>query len=160
MGMWPEVLMPSSLFQEPQKFQKKWVAVGGELLREQNDWLMMQFASGLRTIEEAFRLAETKDAEELRTKTMTLWQKSIDFLRQTSEGQIRGLQNAVTKWAELMKKGYWPTTPSIPESPVKEKKPDGGEGSKVPVKAMSDREELKEAMTEYEMTKGDWSKGR
>jgi hypothetical protein len=151
MGMWPGALMPPSPFEEPQTLQKKWMEVGGELLRKQNDWLMIQITNGLRTIEEAFRLVEAKDAEELRTKTIKLWQKSFDCLRQTSEGQIRGLHNAVAKWTELMKKGYRPATQPRPESGANEKKP---------VRGMSDGQELKEALMEYEMTKGDWSKGR
>ena len=104
-GMWPGVLVPPPPFEEPQKFHKKWMEVGGELLSKQNEWLEAQFKAGLRTIEEAFHLAEAKDPEELRKKTIELWQKTFDYLRQASEAQLRDFQNAVGKWAELMTKG-------------------------------------------------------
>jgi hypothetical protein len=159
-GMWPGVLVSASPFGEPYKFQKKWVEVGGELLQKQNERLEAQFKTGLRTIEDAFRLAEAKDAEELRTKTIKLWQKTFDCLWLISEAEIRGLHNVLTKWTELMNKGHRPASQPFRGSGVNETKPDGGEGNKVPGRAKSDREELKEAMLEYEMTRGDWSKGR
>jgi hypothetical protein len=104
-GMWPGV--PASVFPfgEPHKFQKKWVELVSELLKKQNESLEVQFKAGLRNIEEAFHLAEAKDPEELRTKTIELWQKTFDCLRQASEAQLRNCQDAIAKWAELMTKG-------------------------------------------------------
>jgi hypothetical protein len=104
-GMWPGVPASASPLWEPQKFQKKWVEIVGELVKKRNDSLEAQFKAGLRNIEEAFRLAEAKDPEELRTKTIELWQKTFDCLRQASEAQLHDFQNAVTKWVELITKG-------------------------------------------------------
>jgi hypothetical protein len=104
-GMWPGVPASAFPFGEPQKFQKKWVEVVGELLKRQNESLEAQFKTGLRNIEEAFRLAEAKNPEELRTRTIELWQKTFDYLRQASEAQVRDFHNAIAKWADLMTKG-------------------------------------------------------
>jgi hypothetical protein len=105
MGLWPGI--PASIFPftELQKFQKKWVEVVSELVKKQNETLETQFKAGLQSIEEAFRLTEIKDPEVLRAKTVELWQKTFDYLRQTSETQLRDFQHAVNKWAELTTKG-------------------------------------------------------
>jgi hypothetical protein len=134
--------------------------VGGELLSKQNEWLEAQFKAGLRTIEEAFHLAEAKDPEELRTRTFQLWQKTFDSLCQASEAQIRGLHGAVGKWTELMNKGPRPASQPVRAPESNRMGPKGPSRSKIPDVARNDQEELKEAMEEYEMTKGDWSKGR
>jgi hypothetical protein len=159
-GMWPGVLIPPPAFEEPQKFHKKWMEVGGELLRKQNEWLKTQFEAGLRTIEDTFHLAEAKDAEELRTRTIQLWQRTFDCLCQASEAQIRGLHSAMGKWTELMNKGPRPVGPPVRAPESNRMGPKGGSRSKVSDVAKNDQEELKEAMMEYEMTKGDLSKGR
>ena len=159
-GMWPGVLVPTPPFEEPQKFHKKWMEVGGELLRKQNEWLKAQFEAGLRTIEDAFHLAEAKDAEELRTRTIKLWQKTFDCLCQASEAQIRGLNSAMARWTELMNKGPRPAGQPFRAPGGNGTEPHGGTRSKIPDIAKNDQEELKEAMMEYEMAKGDWSKGR
>jgi hypothetical protein len=159
-GMWPGVLIPPPTFEEPQKFHKKWMEVGGELLSKQNEWLEAQFKAGLRTIEEAFHLAEAEDPEELRTRTIQLWQKTFDSLCQASQAQIRGLHSAMARWTEPMNKGQRPAGQRVRAPGGNGAGPNGGSKSKPPAIAKSDQEELKEAMMEYEMTKGDWSKGR
>jgi hypothetical protein len=105
MGLWPGIPESTFPFSELQKFQKKWVEVVGELVKKKNESLEAEFKAGLQNIEEAFRLSEIKDPEELRAKTVELWQKTFDYLRQTSETQLRDFQYAVSKWAELMTKG-------------------------------------------------------
>ena len=105
MGLWPGVPVSTLPFTELQKFQKKWVEVVGELVKKRNESLESQFKAGLQHIEEAFRLTEIKDPEVLRAKTVELWQKTFDYLRQTSETQLRDFQHAVSKWAELTTKG-------------------------------------------------------
>jgi hypothetical protein len=64
-----------------------------------------QFSAGMRTIEEAFKLGEVKAPEELRARTVELWQKSFDCLRQVCEAQMRDFQDAMAKWTEMMVKG-------------------------------------------------------
>ncbi len=105
MGLWPGIPVSTFPFTELQKFQKKWVDVANEVLKKQKETLETQFKAGLQNIEEAFRLTEIKDPEVLRAKTVELWQKTFDYLRQASEAQLREFQHAVSKWAELTTKG-------------------------------------------------------
>jgi hypothetical protein len=105
MSLWPGMPASTFPFTELQKLQKKWVDVVSELVKKRNESLEAQFKAGLQNIEDAFRLAEVKDPEVLRGKTVELWQKTFDYLRQSSETQVRDFQNAVSKWAELMTKG-------------------------------------------------------
>ena len=60
-----------------------------------------QFAAGLKQIEAAFRLAEVKDVETLRAKTLELWEKTFALVRQGFEVQVHDFQAAVAKWAEM-----------------------------------------------------------
>lgn len=86
------------------KFQKKWVEVTTDLLKKQRESVEAQFKAGLQNIEEAFHLPDAKDAEELRAKTIELWRKTFDCLKQTYETQSRDFQAAVAKWTDLMTK--------------------------------------------------------
>jgi hypothetical protein len=105
-SLWPGVPTSPAAWGEPvHKLQKKWAEIVGELVKKQREALEAQFSAGLRNIEEAFHLAEAKDPEELRAKTVELWQKTFDCLRQSYEAQVRDFQAAVTKWTELMTKG-------------------------------------------------------
>jgi hypothetical protein len=105
-GLWPGMPVTQPVWGEPvQKFQKKWAETVAALVKKQNESLETQFKAGLQSLEAAFRVAEAKDAEELRVKTLELWQKSFECLRQVYEAQTRDFQEAMTKWTELMMKG-------------------------------------------------------
>jgi hypothetical protein len=88
-----------------EKAQKQWMEFVSDLVKKERETLETQFSAGLKNIEEAFHLAETQKPEELRSKTIELWQKSIDCMRQTYEAQMRDFQAAVMKWTELVAKG-------------------------------------------------------
>jgi len=103
-SLWPGVPKSAVAFEEPQKIQKKWLEAIGEVIKNRREGLEAQFGAGLRNIEEAFHLSDAKDPAELRNKTIELWQKMFETLRQTSEAQMRDFQTAVAKWAELMTK--------------------------------------------------------
>jgi hypothetical protein len=104
-SLWPGMNGSPPAFGDPQTLQKKWMEVGGELIKKQRETLEAQFGAGMRNIEEAFHLAEVQNAEELRAKTVELWRKTFDCLRQTYEAQTRDFQAAVARWTELMMKG-------------------------------------------------------
>jgi hypothetical protein len=87
------------------KFQKKWAEFMTEIVQKQREVLEAQFAAGMKNIEEAFRLSEVKDPEELRIKTVELWQKAFECMRKLYEGQMHDFQAAVVKWTELVMKG-------------------------------------------------------
>jgi hypothetical protein len=95
---------PSAWGEQVQKLQKKWNQTAAELLKKQRESLEAQFSAGLRNLEETFKLAETKDPEEFRAKTLELWNKTFDYLRQTAEAQLRDFQAAMEKWTEIVTK--------------------------------------------------------
>jgi len=101
-GMWPG--MPGAPIYPPynpeqiEQFQKKWAETGSELFRRQKEIFEAQFKSGMENIEAAFKLGEVKDPAELRAKTIELWRKCFDSLRQVSEAQFRETQAATEKW--------------------------------------------------------------
>ena len=102
---WPGLpVAPNGAGEKIQNAQKKWAEFTADLVKKEREMLEAQFSAGLKNIEEAFRLAEAKEPEELRAKTIELWQKSIDCMRQTYEAQMRDFQSAVVKWTELVMK--------------------------------------------------------
>jgi len=117
-SLWPGVPAVPPTFAEPMKFQKKWVEVVGDLIKKQRESLEAQFSAGLGNIEKAFHLAEAQNPEELRAKTVELWQKTFDCLRQTYEAQGRDFQAAMGKYAELITQGL-----PDPKGTAKDKKP-------------------------------------
>jgi hypothetical protein len=109
-GMWPGIpSMPNGGADQFMKFQKKWVEFMAELVKKQREVMEAQFSAGMKNIEEAFRLAEVKNPEELRARTIELWQKIFESMRQAYEAQLRDFQAAAVKWAELMMKGAVPS---------------------------------------------------
>jgi hypothetical protein len=105
-ALWPGVTQFPAVEGVPfTKFQKKWTEVVTELVKKQRETMEAQFGAGLRNIEEAFHLADVKDPEELRAKTVEFWQKSFDCLRHLYDVQVRDFQHAAAKWGELFTKG-------------------------------------------------------
>ncbi len=105
-ALWPGMPpAPTMAGEQILKVQKKWMEAIGEQIQKQRETMEAQFNAGLRHIEEGFRLAEAKDAEELRTKTVELWQKMFECLRQAYETQVRDFQAAAAKWGALFTKG-------------------------------------------------------
>ena len=96
---------PNGAAERLQRAQKQWLEFVGDLVKKERQTLEFQFSAGLKNIEEAFQLAEAKDPNELRTRTIEFWQKSIDCLRQVYEAQIRDFQAAAVRWTELVLKG-------------------------------------------------------
>src|SRR5262249_4711695 len=105
MGIWTGG--PALPFGKTESFptvQKKFAEFTAEVIKKQHETWAAQFNAGLKNIEEAFHLPEAKNPEELRAKTIELWQKSFNCLRETYEAQVRDFQATVAKWIELMTK--------------------------------------------------------
>lgn len=103
-ALWPGMACPSPGPEQFQQFQKRWAETVNELLKQQRESTEALFKAGLENIEKAFKLGEVKSAEELRGKTVELWQQCFDSLRQAYEAQVRDFQTAMIRWAELMTK--------------------------------------------------------
>jgi hypothetical protein len=106
MGFWPGLTPTAGMIPEQAMlFPKKWAEFYEEVLKKQREALAAQFQAGLKHIDEAFRLAETKDPNELRAKTVELWQKVFETLHQSFETQVRELQAIAGRFTELATKG-------------------------------------------------------
>jgi hypothetical protein len=103
-GLWVGVPASVKGKTDQVKVQKKLAEFAAEVIKKQRETLAAQFNAGLKNIEDAFHLPEAKDPEELRAKTVELWQKSFDCLLETYEAQVRDFQAAVGKWTELLTK--------------------------------------------------------
>jgi hypothetical protein len=93
---------PASWAEQAEGFRKKWAEAVQELVKRQRQTQQEQFAAGLKQIEQAFKLAEVKDVDELRARTLELWQQTFQLLQQSYEAQARDFQAAVARWAELI----------------------------------------------------------
>jgi len=100
--MWPGLPASAPLRGEKlQEFQKKWAATVGDMLKQQREVTEAQFKAGLQSIDRAFQLGEAKTPEEVRAKSLELWQKCFEDLRQVYETQMHGFEAVVEKWVEL-----------------------------------------------------------
>jgi hypothetical protein len=101
-NLWPGLPAASPAWSdEVQQFQRKWGQTLGELLKRQREVTGAHFKAGLQNIERAFQVGEAKTPEELRAKSLELWQKCFDDLRMVYEAQLRGFEMAVEKWTDL-----------------------------------------------------------
>src|SRR5205814_1064158 len=101
-GLWTGIAGRPAWSEQAQQFQKRWAEAVGEETRKQRETLEARFAAGMKQIEQAFQLAQIKDIETLRAKTLELWQKTFQLMLQSSETQLQNFQSAVSKWVELM----------------------------------------------------------
>lgn len=99
LSLWP-IPSPSAprWGEQVQQFQKKWSEALNELVKKQAEVTEAQFKAGLQNIEKAFQVAAAKSPEELRTKSLELWQQCFDNLKQVYDAQLRGFESAVEKW--------------------------------------------------------------
>lgn len=105
-GLWPTT-MTAPMFGANfplQQMQQKWTDAMTDLVKKQRELLEKSFKLGQENIEKAFKVSEAKTPEEMRAKTVELWQKCMESLRETSESQMREFQTATEKWLDLMSK--------------------------------------------------------
>jgi len=103
-GLWGVPSSPDTASEQIAKAQEKWTEFVADLVKRQREKLEPQLKSSLKIAEEACCLVEAKDPEELLAKTIKLWQKSFDGLRQLCEAQLCDYETAVVKWLELVTK--------------------------------------------------------
>jgi hypothetical protein len=72
------------------------------MLDKHRETLDAQYRTGIRIIEEAFRLGDAKDPEQLRKLTEELWRRSFESLRSVTEDQMRECQSMMQKWSDLV----------------------------------------------------------
>jgi len=95
-GAWPEQL---------HKAQKQVVDTITDMLNKHRETLDAQYRAGIRSIEEAFRVGEAKDPEQLRKLTEELWRHSYECLKSMAESQMRDVQAVTQKWFDIASQG-------------------------------------------------------
>ncbi len=91
---------PSS--EASQQVQKRWLALGIELLNKHRASLDETYGAGIQLIEQSFGAAEAKSPEEYRRLTEDLWRKLFDTYKNQSEAQFDAFKNWSTKSAEAV----------------------------------------------------------
>jgi hypothetical protein len=109
--LWPGVSPATPTWGEQvQQFQKKWAETVGDMVKVHGEVMEARFKAGVQNIERAFQIAEAKTTEEMRAKSIELWQKTIDDLRQVYEAQLHGFEKVIEKWTEFTTKAAEFTT--------------------------------------------------
>lgn len=104
-GGFPGIAMGAGWTDSAEAFRKKWAEGVADVLNKHRENLDAQYRSGIRNIEEAFRLGEAKDPEQLRKLTEELWRQSFECLRSVVEAQLRDFQAVAEKGFEAASKG-------------------------------------------------------
>jgi len=99
-GLWPGCLPTSA--EQVEQFHKRWAETVSELLQRQRAVTEAQFQAGLQNIDRAFQIGEAKDPAEFRARTIELWKKCFEGMRQGWEAQARESQVVIDKWFDLL----------------------------------------------------------
>lgn len=103
--LWPGIPTPQGMWLDKVRdFQTQWTHTVSDLARKHRDALDKQYQAALESLDEALRVSESKNPEELRKRTEQLYRKTIDCLREISETQMKEFQEAVNRWTELATK--------------------------------------------------------
>ncbi len=85
-----------------QNVQRRWLALGLDLLNKHRASLDSTYAAGIQLIEQSFGAAEAKSPEEYRRMTEELWRKLFDTYKSQTEAQFEAFKNWSTRSAEAM----------------------------------------------------------
>lgn len=104
-ALWPGFPTPQAAWVEKVRdFQHQWVTTVSDLAHKHRDSLDKQYQAGLESLEEALRVTEASNPEELRERTEKLFRKTFDCVREISETQMNEFQDAISRWSELTTK--------------------------------------------------------
>jgi len=85
-----------------QNVQKRWLALGVELLNKHRASLDSTYAAGIELIEESFGAAGARSPEEYRRMTEELWRKLFDTYRSQAEAQFEAFKDWSTRSTEAV----------------------------------------------------------
>jgi hypothetical protein len=85
-------------------FQKRWIEFLTDSLNKNRASVDSAYGSGIKVIEQTFRLSEAKTPEEYRHLVEDLWRKMFDVLKDQSETQLRDFQKGFEKLLETIPK--------------------------------------------------------
>ena len=93
---------PNAAGEASQQAQKRWLALGIELLEKHRASLDSTYAAGIQLIAQSFRTAEAKSSDEYRRLTEDLWRKLFDTYKRQTEAQFDAFKTWSTKSAEAV----------------------------------------------------------
>ena len=94
---------PNATSDASQQAQKRWLALGIELLEKHRASLDETYAAGLQLIAQSFGASEAKSPEEYRRLTEALWRKLFDTYKNQTEAQFVAFKDWSTKSAEAVR---------------------------------------------------------
>lgn len=101
--MWPVMAhSKDEMADRVHKFQHDWAGTFTALLRKQRELWEEQMRAGMESLEDACRLAASKDPAEMRDRFEAQFRKTMETIKTTSEAQMRNFQEAMQKWIELV----------------------------------------------------------
>ena len=104
-SMFPGMPTPQTAWlNQMQGFRKQWIDTISSLARKHRDVLEAQYQAALESLDAALNMSDASTPEELRRRSEQLCRKTLDCMKESTELQIRELQEAVTKWTELFAK--------------------------------------------------------
>jgi hypothetical protein len=80
--------------------QKRWVALGVELLNKHRESLDATYKSGIQIIEQSFGASEAKSPDDYRRLTEELWGKLFETYKSQTQAQFNAFQDWSAKSAE------------------------------------------------------------
>ncbi|HTB61922.1 MAG TPA: hypothetical protein VLC06_28875 [Polyangia bacterium] len=93
---------PNAASDASQQAQKRWLALGLELLEKHRASLDSTYAAGIQLIAQSFRTTEAKSSDEYRRLTEDLWRKLFDTYKSQTEAQFDAFKTWSTKSAEAV----------------------------------------------------------
>ncbi len=104
-GMWPGAPTSQPAWVDKmQKFQQQWCETVSSLAAKHRETMDQQYKATLESLDAALKVTESTNPEEFRRRSEQFTRKAIECLREVSETQVRELQQAATKWSELVTK--------------------------------------------------------
>jgi hypothetical protein len=100
----PQEQAPPPVAEEARALQGQWAEAVTEQLRKHRKALDAQYEAGIRTIEDAFKVGQTKDPAEFCRLTEALFRQAFDSLRAVTESQVKELAAASRKFIEVLGK--------------------------------------------------------
>ena len=76
--------------------ERRWIELTIEMLNKQKEMFESNYASGIQTIEQTFRLSEAKSSEDYQRMVEDLWRQLFKASMDSSEAQAQEYR----KWAE------------------------------------------------------------
>lgn len=100
----PAVPPATATLDQVRELQTKWAGMVSDMLHRHREALDAQYAAGIKTIKEAFKVGEARDPAHFRILTEELWKQSFETLQSVAQEQLKEFQNATKTMYEMIPK--------------------------------------------------------